>query len=523
MSCMQICVWSQDHSWGWKPVATSTKDPKEVAFEGQEEVDRPWVKPEQLIKYESSATDGCETWQALNSKKRGKASHLDQTGAFACTCGHGHPVAIIDMNTPGEQYTYMLSCLQKVIDLPLYGSNIRIMYDVGCKLRPALQVIFDSEIPYTANLSATGFGLQDGEHLERLWSFLNGFVSMTRHMSSLNRRLTLTIALNFYAQQKNDNLGQYIRRRYVRTIKLKENALEALRKAGIDVNDEEAMKEMEEKWYRHVAESRRRNAEKDGSSRFAQTCRAIENLRVAIAIYDIINQAFKHQGNGHNQTQNLAGQRQAARNQIEKRLITYNTKINAGPIFGFEDYGNDINAVLRKDSHLRFRMNIICTVEDNAPYDAFHGLQRANEELAFLKDEAASVLKYGQAAIDKLEMAINAAVTVPYNLEACYGQIGLIQMWKRKLERAKSWQREQAKQLAVILDSTEANPGSLSLLRNAAGTEEEDLEEEEEETNVEVLDPTKIADEVEDEEWEVDPTLFGDGIPVEDAPTSSAQ
>ncbi|KAI9484289.1 hypothetical protein BDB00DRAFT_158198 [Zychaea mexicana] len=142
MSRMQICVWSQDHSWRWKPVATSfakTKDPKEVAFEGQEEVDRPWVKPEQVIQYESSTTDGCETWQAPNLKKRVKTSHLDQTGAFACTCGHGHPVAIIDMNTPGEQYTYMLSCLQKVIDLPLYGSNIRIMYDVGCKLRPALQ------------------------------------------------------------------------------------------------------------------------------------------------------------------------------------------------------------------------------------------------------------------------------------------------------------------------------------------------------------------------------------------------
>ncbi|KAI9490269.1 hypothetical protein BDB00DRAFT_838429 [Zychaea mexicana] len=188
------------------------------------------------------------------------------------------------MNTPGEQYTYMLSCLQKVIDLPLYGSNIRIMYDVGCKLRLLCRI---------------GFGLQDGEHLERLWSFLNGFVSMTRHMSSLNRRLTLTIALNFHAQQKDDNLGQYIRRRYVCTLKLKEDALKALRQSGVNVNDEEAMKEMEEKWDRHVAESKKRNVEKDGSSRFAQTCRAIENLRVAIAIYDIINQAFKHQGNGN--------------------------------------------------------------------------------------------------------------------------------------------------------------------------------------------------------------------------------
>ncbi|KAI9467427.1 hypothetical protein BDB00DRAFT_777749, partial [Zychaea mexicana] len=52
-----------------------------------------------------------------------------------------------------------------------------------------------------------GWGIQDGEHLERLWSFLNGFVAMTRNMSSLNRRLTLTIALDFFTEQRIDNLG----------------------------------------------------------------------------------------------------------------------------------------------------------------------------------------------------------------------------------------------------------------------------------------------------------------------------
>ncbi|KAI9496823.1 hypothetical protein BDB00DRAFT_74529 [Zychaea mexicana] len=101
----------------------------------------------------------------------------------------------MDMNTPGEQYTYMLSCLYKVIDTPLYGSNIRIMYDVGCKLRTALQKtprlhsikdvdiavgIFhitghnpECQVHFHPRLKM-GFGLQDGEHLERLWSFLNG-------------------------------------------------------------------------------------------------------------------------------------------------------------------------------------------------------------------------------------------------------------------------------------------------------------------------------------------------------------
>ncbi|KAI9472882.1 hypothetical protein BDB00DRAFT_897908, partial [Zychaea mexicana] len=194
---------------------------------GQEEVDWYWVKNRQVVPYGGSATDGCSTWQALE-KGRGRMDHLDQNGAFACTCGHGLPLAMIDITTAGEQFTYVLSCLKKVSEMPLYGSDIRIMYDVGCKIRKALQETecLDSikDVPIAVGIFhitghspecqihfhprlKEGWGIQDGEHLERLWSFLNGFVAMTRNMSSLNRRLTLTIALDFFTEQRIDNLG----------------------------------------------------------------------------------------------------------------------------------------------------------------------------------------------------------------------------------------------------------------------------------------------------------------------------
>ncbi|KAI9496512.1 hypothetical protein BDB00DRAFT_785592 [Zychaea mexicana] len=216
-----------------------TKDPKDVAFTDEEEVDWYWVKDNQVVQNRNAATDGCSTWQALE-KGRGRTDHLDQNGAFACTCGHGLPLAITDITTPGEQFTYVLSCLKKVTEMPLYGSNIRIMYDVGCKIRinhfsirsnaeifmsryqESLDCIKDVpiavgifhitghapryQIHYRPRLKE-GWGIQDGEHLERLWSFLNGFVAMTRYMSSLNRRLTLTIALDFYTQQRTANIG----------------------------------------------------------------------------------------------------------------------------------------------------------------------------------------------------------------------------------------------------------------------------------------------------------------------------
>ena len=43
-----------------------------------------------------------------------------------------------------------------------------------------------------------GFGLADGEGLERLWSYLGGFVSMTRQMSSKRRVLTISHGLQHF-------------------------------------------------------------------------------------------------------------------------------------------------------------------------------------------------------------------------------------------------------------------------------------------------------------------------------------
>ena len=54
-----------------------------------------------------------------------------------------------------------------------------------------------------------GFGLCDGENLERLCSFVGKFCNMTKEMSSSNRIDTLTDALYYYAENKINKLGSY--------------------------------------------------------------------------------------------------------------------------------------------------------------------------------------------------------------------------------------------------------------------------------------------------------------------------
>ncbi|KAI8329087.1 hypothetical protein BD560DRAFT_342211, partial [Blakeslea trispora] len=46
------------------------------------------------------------------------------------------------------------------------------------------------------------FGYTDGEGCERFWFYLNGFLSMTRSMSSSNRLLVITDSVSHFGYQK---------------------------------------------------------------------------------------------------------------------------------------------------------------------------------------------------------------------------------------------------------------------------------------------------------------------------------
>ena len=52
-----------------------------------------------------------------------------------------------------------------------------------------------------------GFGLTDGEVLERLWSFLRRFGKMTKEMRPNHRVDVLSDALLFYARKRSESLG----------------------------------------------------------------------------------------------------------------------------------------------------------------------------------------------------------------------------------------------------------------------------------------------------------------------------
>ncbi|KAI7846629.1 hypothetical protein BDC45DRAFT_453336, partial [Circinella umbellata] len=55
-----------------------------------------------------------------------------------------------------------------------------------------------------------GLGLTDGEGMERLWSYLSHYVTMSRQMSAKNRILTLCHTITHFKKMRIEDLGKFI-------------------------------------------------------------------------------------------------------------------------------------------------------------------------------------------------------------------------------------------------------------------------------------------------------------------------
>ncbi|KAG2221820.1 hypothetical protein INT45_013316 [Circinella minor] len=400
------------------------KDPEGVVFPRDDaENSRYWnINPDKAIHYPGSASDGCETFSALQ-KQGGQSKKIDQTGIFGCACSrHG--------------FSYVLTGLLKVINNQSYGSNIMLQYDVGYAPiavgvwhitghKPSCQIKYHPPL-------VKYFGLTDGETLERMWSFLSSMINTCHNMSPMNKRLTLTLALDAYATQRLNNIGSLIQRKHKRAVDMLDHAILSLNNAGYMGN----LPVLEESWNRHVENIEGRFSA--ATARIKRVADTKDRLRVAVGIFDIIDQAFK---NGNND--------------IYNKIATRNT------IIGFRgSYGDDVKAIMASNSDFRNDCNPLNTRDSNAPYDAYRGLQRTIEEFAMLKDEAASIIKHGKDIVNKLEVVAN--VPSPSDIQGR----GMIVMWKKKLEEAGRW-------AAVQEENAEEN-----------GDEEEgDESDEEEKTN----------------------------------------
>lgn len=173
-------------------------------------------------------------------RSRSRYTALSETAIFGRACRHEFPKRFINMKH-GERLAYPVWILNDLFDGITDSSSLQVhmLYDVACLLQSHLLAqgredlfqkmtlgipIFHSyghrtqcQIKFSPR-RLSGFGLTDGEVLERLWSFLRRFGRMTKEMRPNHRVDVLTDALLFYARKRTASLGNLLCDRMKRAV-----------------------------------------------------------------------------------------------------------------------------------------------------------------------------------------------------------------------------------------------------------------------------------------------------------------
>ncbi|CAK8672115.1 unnamed protein product [Clavelina lepadiformis] len=221
---------------------------KQSFFLNQNEVDS-FVDTYDENKY-GSASKNCNDFQAGSIiRSKSKSSKLAIKGVFGVCCKHEFPTMFFDLKH-GERLAYAVLAIEKL--LKRNENKIRVFYDIACKLKGHLQVrknfailnkitfavpvfhsyghIFSCQKQFNPRF-LDGFGLTDGETVERLWAYLRGFNKISKEMKPEHRTDLLTDGLILYGRKIKKKLGYALMNKLKRAsckMELAKSELEAM-------------------------------------------------------------------------------------------------------------------------------------------------------------------------------------------------------------------------------------------------------------------------------------------------------
>ncbi|KAE8190961.1 hypothetical protein CF328_g5825 [Tilletia controversa] len=149
-------------------------------------------------------------------------------GVMGACCRHDIPLVMCDIDTPGERHYYAIALINAITQaVGAKLEHIGIAYDIGCRFQPsgkvasalgsALKVTWVVPVfhvyghTYSCQLrfsprNTKGFGMTDGEGMERVWSGLANLITSTRGMRRGERRFCLEERCAFIATSRRVNL-----------------------------------------------------------------------------------------------------------------------------------------------------------------------------------------------------------------------------------------------------------------------------------------------------------------------------
>lgn len=238
----------------WKKSGTSVFPPrhKELFFVEQKKVDD--FVANYTFRSEISTQSECSQFQAANNlRSKSKTPKIDETGVFGAVCRHEMPLKFFSLRH-GEKLCNSIFLINTLLQEQRSNVHLYVLYDIGCKLKahlkahasqrddiktvlenvqlavPAFHIYAhkpDCQMKFSPR-RLKGFGLSDGEQVERLWSYLRNFSSITKEMTPSNRIDALTDALIHHSRKTSCKLVPLLTHRYKRAVDMRAAAVKEL-------------------------------------------------------------------------------------------------------------------------------------------------------------------------------------------------------------------------------------------------------------------------------------------------------
>ncbi|POW09206.1 hypothetical protein PSHT_09260 [Puccinia striiformis] len=194
-----------------------------------------------------------ETHKAANDTRDGSTwDKCDDNGLFASTCRHNVPLIIANIHKTGEKLYYPLSIIRNFL-ADFSNHKVGVLYDIGCHLEAHIKKrnllsnriadlqfgtsVFHAyvhewscQVKYNPRFN-DGWGLTDGEGLERFWSFLYPLVSTLRVSTRLHRLTSIQSRAEYYSAKLTSSTADWLLKKYsdcTETIQSSESILRQL-------------------------------------------------------------------------------------------------------------------------------------------------------------------------------------------------------------------------------------------------------------------------------------------------------
>ncbi|KAH7917838.1 hypothetical protein BV22DRAFT_970049, partial [Leucogyrophana mollusca] len=188
----------------------------------------------------STDPDLCSShWKAANVSEENKHHVFEQTGIFLSACRHGIVHTIAEMRRSGELAKYPLATIKKLLDV--FGDNMAIGSDIGCSLQKTVKAssigvqAARQHLMLAVNafhgwahdrlcqlrnhpLYLKGFGLEDLETCERVFSASNATAPLIRHASHFHWRQFLELHFMQWDKDKYLELSRFLFNNYVQAL-----------------------------------------------------------------------------------------------------------------------------------------------------------------------------------------------------------------------------------------------------------------------------------------------------------------